>query len=136
MDITVLGSVAASCDGADIALGPRVRRLFARLVVDHDRIVSQSRLVDAVWNDDQPNGAERALKTYVSRLRTVIDPDGAGRIVYRDPGYQLVLDGCSLDSDAFEADLDVMRSLGVELVQGFWLGSPVPAEKIETLLTP
>ena len=36
----------------------------------------------------------------------------------------------------FEADLDVMLSLGVGLVQGFWLGNPVPADQIGTLYAP
>jgi EAL domain-containing protein (putative c-di-GMP-specific phosphodiesterase class I) len=33
----------------------------------------------------------------------------------------------------FEADLDVMGSLGIELVQGFWLGKPVAADELETV---
>jgi EAL domain-containing protein (putative c-di-GMP-specific phosphodiesterase class I) len=36
----------------------------------------------------------------------------------------------------FEADLDTMCSLGVEMVQGFWLGKPVAADEIETLYKP
>jgi EAL domain-containing protein (putative c-di-GMP-specific phosphodiesterase class I) len=31
-----------------------------------------------------------------------------------------------------EADLETVRSLGVELVQGFWLGNPIPVEELAT----
>ncbi len=105
MDFTVLGSVAASHDGVDVAMGPRVRRLFARLVVDNGRVVSHGRLIDAVWEGDPPAGAENSMKTYVSRLRTAIDPAGIGRLLHRDPGYLLALEGCSLDSARFEEEL-------------------------------
>ncbi|MGA9275592.1 protein kinase domain-containing protein [Ilumatobacter sp.] len=106
MQICVLGSVTLGRDGREAPLGPQVRRLFARLVVDHDRVVSTDRLVDCVWNGDPPAGAQRSLKTYVSRLRQSIDPERSEVLVYSEPGYRLSLDGHSLDSRAFEFELD------------------------------
>lgn len=106
MHISVLGSVTVERDGHEVSLGPQVRRLFARLVVDRDQVVSTDRLADCVWTGDPPAGAQRSLKTYVSRLRHAIDPDRSELVVYREPGYRLSLDGHSVDSTDFDVELD------------------------------
>lgn len=106
MHISVLGSVTVERDGHEVSLGPQVRRLFARLVVDRDQVVSTDRLADCVWAGDPPAGAQRSLKTYVSRLRHAIDPDRSELVVYREPGYRLSLDGHSIDSTEFDVELD------------------------------
>jgi serine/threonine protein kinase/DNA-binding SARP family transcriptional activator/WD40 repeat protein len=106
MHISVLGSVTVEREGHEVSLGPQVRRLFARLVVDRDQVVSTDRLADCVWAGEPPAGAQRSLKTYVSRLRQAIDPERAELVVYREPGYRLSLDGQSLDSTEFDLELD------------------------------
>lgn len=106
MHISVLGSVTVERDGHEVSLGPQVRRLFARLVVDRDQVVSTDRLADCVWTGDPPAGAQRSLKTYVSRLRHAIDPERSELVVYREPGYRLSLDGHPLDSTEFDVELD------------------------------
>ena len=106
VDISVLGSVAVHRDGADIELGPQLRRVLAALVSRHDSVVSVDRLVESVWLGEPPAGADGSIKTYVTRLRKVLDPDREGLITYRAPGYVLSMNGHTLDSALFDADLD------------------------------
>ncbi len=106
VDISVLGSVAVHRDGADVELGPQLRRVLAALVSRHDSVVSVDRLVESVWLGEPPAGADGSIKTYVTRLRKVLDPDREGLITYRAPGYVLAMNGHTLDSALFDADLD------------------------------
>ncbi|MFN3215170.1 MAG: protein kinase domain-containing protein [Acidimicrobiales bacterium] len=113
VEIQVLGPLGVFRDGQELELGPQLRRVLAVLVARHGSVVSMDRLVDAVWYGDPPDGAAGSVRTYVTRLRKVVDPDRAGRIVFRDPGYVLSLDdpgtaageGLVVDSEAFEAEL-------------------------------
>ncbi len=50
--------------------GPRQRRLLALLTVRAGSVVSLDWLTEYLWgDDDRPAGPERAVRTYVSRLR-------------------------------------------------------------------
>lgn len=106
VQINVLGSVGVSTPEGDIELGVRLRRLLAALTVSSGSVVSSDRLVDIVWSGEPPRGADRTLRSYVTRLRKAI---GAGRddlIVHQQPGYVLALRPGELDSERFEQELD------------------------------
>jgi DNA-binding SARP family transcriptional activator/WD40 repeat protein len=107
VDFRVLGSLEVVIDGNPIELGSRrIRRLLAALLVHPNEVVSTHRLVDLVWSDAEPVSGIRALKTNVSRLRTLLEPGrGPGessRIVTRAPGYALTLELDELDAARFE----------------------------------
>jgi predicted ATPase/DNA-binding SARP family transcriptional activator len=93
----------------------RQRRLLAALLVDAGRVVSTDRLVDAVWNGGAPpQDPLGALRTYVSRLRRVLDPDGRsspGAIVSEPTGYRLLTDNAVTDADQFQALVSQGRAL-------------------------
>ncbi len=78
VEISVLGSMAVRVDDVEIDLGPKLRRLLAALVVRHGSVVSTDRLIDSVWQGEPPEGADRSVKTYVTRLRRAIDPERKG----------------------------------------------------------
>ena len=86
MRIRVLGPVAVERDGVPVNVGgSQQRRLLALLVLQRGRAVSAERVVDALWPDgDAPDGAARSMRTYLSRLRTVLpghlDHDAAERV--------------------------------------------------------
>ena len=105
MRITVLGPVGVERDGELINVGgPQQRRLLAFLVVQRGHPVSTDRLVDALWPDGvAPDGAARSMRTYLSRLRSVL-PDTA--VVSRHSGYMLDLDGVELDVEEFDSLID------------------------------
>uniref|UniRef100_UPI00047479F7 AfsR/SARP family transcriptional regulator n=1 Tax=Microbacterium yannicii TaxID=671622 RepID=UPI00047479F7 len=68
--VRVLGTVTASADGSEIALGgPRVRALLAALVMARGRVQSADALLDAVWGERTP-GVRSALRANISRLRS------------------------------------------------------------------
>src|SRR5918992_4148109 len=54
--------------------GPQPRALLRRLLLSPNRVVSVSRLVDAVWGERAPERVRQALQVYVSHLRKAI-PD-------------------------------------------------------------
>jgi DNA-binding SARP family transcriptional activator len=107
--VTVLGSVGVRRDATDAELGTRLRRLLAGLTVSNGSVVSTDRLVEIVWAGDPPDGAEKTLRSYVTRLRRALDVDeqrDEQRIVFREPGYVIDLQTSELDSASFEEEVD------------------------------
>jgi DNA-binding SARP family transcriptional activator len=86
----ILGRVAAvGDDGEAIVIGARRQRaLLARLILDANRVVAPSVLVESVWGDELPVHPEAALQVVVSRLRTGLGSCGR-RIVAEASGYRL-----------------------------------------------
>ncbi|WP_422647568.1 BTAD domain-containing putative transcriptional regulator [Actinoalloteichus caeruleus] len=105
---SVLGPLAAGNAGGPLALpGPRHRAVLARLLVARGRVVPVDRLVDDLW-DPAPAGAVGALRTFVSALRRVLEPDRPPRaparlLVTSPPGYALRVDPDAVDARRFEA---------------------------------
>ena len=84
-DFRILGPLEVVDNGATIDLGGQKQRaLLAMLLLHPNEVVSTDRLIDALWEDDPPAQAQKALQVYVSGLRKVIGP---GRIETRAPGY-------------------------------------------------
>lgn len=93
LQFRVLGPLEVlTADGTPLRLGSGLQRaaLAAMLVAD-GRVVSVDALVDALWGLHPPRTAVPGLRTYVSRLRSVLgdagDPDV--RLLRRPPGYRL-----------------------------------------------
>src|SRR5436190_2050674 len=80
----VLGPIEVRVDGETVALGgPKQRALLALLLLNANDVVSRDRLLDAVWGERAPVGAQRSLDSYIWRLRTLL---GGDRIERRAPG--------------------------------------------------
>ncbi len=80
--------------------------MLARLVMDAGRTVPAGELRNELWGTHAPNSAPANLRTYVCRLRQVLDPDGddAARrspITRRSDGYALELSPDQVDVPAF-----------------------------------
>ncbi|GAA0435031.1 regulatory protein AfsR [Acrocarpospora corrugata] len=76
----VLGPVRAWRDEVELDLGtPLQRSILAMLLLREGRAVTPSEMIDAIWGEDAPPRALGALRTYVSRLRTVLEPDRSPR---------------------------------------------------------
>ena len=56
------------------------------LLLDANRVVSSDRLIDALWEEEPPDTALKALQVYVSQLRKLL---GKQRLETMAPGYLL-----------------------------------------------
>ncbi|MBO1418858.1 BTAD domain-containing putative transcriptional regulator, partial [Streptomyces sp. FH025] len=109
----VLGPVQAWLDGKPLSLGsPQQQAVLTTLLLHSGRPVTTQGLVDALWGERPPAQAVAALRTYVSRLRSVIEP----RREVRRPAELLVsvADGYALRIPAEALDLSVFERLSSE----------------------
>ncbi|AQZ69597.1 regulatory protein [[Actinomadura] parvosata subsp. kistnae] len=116
--LSVLGPVRAWRGGAEVDVGsPQQRLVLAVLVLAGGRVVSHEHLLDAVWGAEQPRTAIGTLRTYVSRLRSVL---GAEVIASVGSGYALT---------AGTTDLGVLDELSRQGRLGealaLWQGEPL-----------
>lgn len=101
IDFRLLGSIEAVRNGQTLALGgPRQRALLALLLLEPGRSVSAGRLADELWHGDPPAGAATTVRSYVSRLRTVLGP--AAPIATSASGYSPEVAGDCVDAKRFE----------------------------------
>ncbi len=80
--------------------GQRQRTLLAFLLLNGNSVVSNERIVDAVWGEDPPATARNALQVGVHGIRKAL---GAERVVTQGTGYRLALDADELDLERFLA---------------------------------
>lgn len=107
MEFRILGPLEASDQGSPILLGPtKQRAVLALLLINANRVVSQRRIVEELW-DDPPASAAKAIQTYVSGLRKVLP---AGALTTQPPGYLMRVDPDRLDLGRFERLRDAGRS--------------------------
>jgi DNA-binding SARP family transcriptional activator len=76
------------------------RALLALLVLRANEPVASDELVEALWGEQPPQTAPKALHGHVSALRKLL---GAERIATKPPGYALRVDPGELDADRFES---------------------------------
>jgi eukaryotic-like serine/threonine-protein kinase len=100
MEFRVLGplEVLAEGQGRDLG-GQKQRSLLAVLLLEANRVVSSDRLIEALWEEEPPETAQKALQVYVSQLRKLL---GRERLETRPSGYLLRVEEGELDLDRFE----------------------------------
>ncbi|MET7681077.1 BTAD domain-containing putative transcriptional regulator [Streptomyces sp. NPDC005423] len=101
---SLLGPLRAWRGTVELALGsPQQRAVLAILLLRRGQAVGVSELIDGVWGTRPPSGAVAMVRTYISRLRKLLEPDRpSGR-----PSALLVSigDGYALRTDTFTSDL-------------------------------
>src|SRR5436853_1054837 len=89
--LCVLGSLEVVDGESPIPLtGAKKRALLAVLAVNAGHVVSESRLIEALWGDEPPRTATKTLQNYVLRVREALRPSDSLRIEWVPPGYRLV----------------------------------------------
>jgi DNA-binding SARP family transcriptional activator len=79
------------------------RALLAIGLAQANRVVSVSRLIDAIWGDAPPASASGLIHTYVSALRRMLQACGGGDVIAtRPPGYLVQVRPDQLDLLQFE----------------------------------
>ncbi len=102
--VRVLGPVeVAGPAGITGLAGTRQRALVALLALDPGTVVTQSRMIDALWGDNPPRTALRTLQSHVARVRQALDACGLpDALVTRGPGYALDVTRRDVDACLFE----------------------------------
>src|SRR5262249_21122582 len=91
----ILGPLRARRGDEDLELGPgKQRAVLAVLLVNANRPVASTQIVDAVWRDDPPENGANVVQKYVAGLRRILEPDRSRRapgrvIALTDAGYVL-----------------------------------------------
>jgi DNA-binding SARP family transcriptional activator/WD40 repeat protein len=100
VDYWILGPLEVFADGRALDLGAHKQRaLLAVLLLDGNHVVSTERLTDALWEEQPPKTAGKALQVYVSELRKQL---GRERVQTKAPGYLLRVEQGELDLDRFQ----------------------------------
>jgi DNA-binding SARP family transcriptional activator/tetratricopeptide (TPR) repeat protein len=114
---TVLGPVRVTADGQSPALPPMERVLLAMLLLGAGRVVPVSALVRALWDDAPPPTARNAVQAHVRRLRQLLGPAAAARVITRAPGYVVEVRPGELDLREFTGLRDRAQA---EAREGNW----------------
>src|SRR3982751_5893895 len=131
MDYRILGPLEVLAPDGPVPLGgAKQRALLAVLLLHANEGGSTDRLIDALWGEEPPETAAKALQVHVSQLRKAL---GADAIRTRPPGYSLDIGRDELDLERFrrllaearaEADPARARDLLAEAL-ALWRGPPL-----------
>src|SRR5205085_3291589 len=84
MEFRILGPLEVFENGLALDLGgAKQRAALAVLALHANRVVAGERLIEALWDDEPPETARKALQVHVSQLRKVL---GRERVETRAPG--------------------------------------------------
>ena len=131
MDVRILGPLEVRVGGRDVT--PRRakhRAALAFMVLHANERLATDRIIDALWGDEPPATADKALQGHISTLRKLLGP---GRIQTQGGAYRLVLQPGELDADRFSEAITAARSIRdpgqrarrlAEAI-GLWRGDPV-----------
>jgi DNA-binding SARP family transcriptional activator len=98
----LLGPPEVLDDGRAVALTGKGAAVLALLVLNANRVVPRTTLMDAVWPGESAS-ARRNLEVHVSRLRKSLPAgEGGAEITSRGGGYLLAADPESVDVNRFE----------------------------------
>jgi WD40 repeat protein/DNA-binding SARP family transcriptional activator len=104
----VLGPIEVAGSNGPVPIrGEKERTILALLLVHANGVVSEDQLIAATWGESPPRTASKTLHSYISRLRSKLDPGretgGASEVlVTKAPGYVLRVDPDNLDAARFE----------------------------------
>jgi predicted ATPase len=99
VEFRILGPLEVMENGQALELGAQKQRaLLAMLLLHANEVVSSDRLIEALWEDEPPETAQKALQVYVSQLRKLL---GREKLETKAPGYRLRVQEGELDLERF-----------------------------------
>ncbi len=120
MEFRILGPLEVLENGAAIDVGSaKPRALLAVLLLNANRVVSRDELLEALWDEQPPVTAQKALQVYTSQLRKSI---GRDRILTRALGYELRVEPGELDLERFKT---LVAEQKLEQALLLWRGHPL-----------
>ena len=110
MEFGILGPLEVREGSREVLLGgPKQRKLFARLLLDRNRVVSVESLMETLWPNGLPSDPSHQIQVYVSQIRKALGPHGAS-LETTPPGYRLRTEPDVVDLDRFESLCSDARS--------------------------
>src|SRR6476661_6138354 len=120
MEFRILGPLDVLSAGQALDLGgAKQRALLAMLLLRANEVVSSGRLIEALWEDEPPETAEKGLQVYIWQLRKLL---GKERLKTKAPGYSLHVGSDELDLTRFQR-LQAEGRLHEAL--SLWRGAPL-----------
>jgi DNA-binding SARP family transcriptional activator/tetratricopeptide (TPR) repeat protein len=134
VEFRLLGDIQVYVNGEQAEVGhARQRCVLATLLVDANKVVPGTQLVDRIWGDHRmPARPANALQTYLALLRRVLAGSGEVAIEWRAPGYRLAVEPSRVDLFRFRdlitdargsADDERVAAL-LEQALRLWRGEP------------
>jgi SARP family transcriptional regulator, regulator of embCAB operon len=78
---------------------PKVRGLFAALLIKNNNVVPTDELIDELWGESPPISARTALHVYISKIRKRLSTIHYGpKLCTRGGGYSIEIDPCLIDA--------------------------------------
>jgi DNA-binding SARP family transcriptional activator len=110
----ILGPVRGWHENTELDLGsPQQRAVLAILLLSPGWQVSVNLLIDAIWGEDPPRAAPGTVRTYISRLRHLLDSvtgnQAAELIKSIGGGYTLLPGSVTVDLDLFTRRVEEAR---------------------------
>ena len=106
--VSLLGPFEVRAEGRVTAVaGVKLQSLLAQLALAVPHAVSDDRLVEELWGDDQPANPANALQALVSHLRRLLGRDAVARL---GAGYVLRLDPDLIDAVRLERLVEQARA--------------------------
>jgi DNA-binding SARP family transcriptional activator len=123
MEFRILGPLEVIEDGRSVELGGQKQRaLVALLLLEPNCVVSRDRLIEALWEDEPPDTAPKALQVHVSNIRKRL---GRDRIATKPPGYAIRVEPGELDLDRFERLVEEGGRRRLAEALALWRGPPL-----------
>jgi DNA-binding SARP family transcriptional activator/tetratricopeptide (TPR) repeat protein len=114
LEFSVLGPLEVRRGGRRVEIrGKREQAVLATLLLADGETVTVDRIVQAVWDDEPPQNAIKAVRNCISLLRlSLAEPGGADRFIESaTSGYRTRLADCALDARAFKQQAEGARRL-------------------------
>ena len=114
-EFMILGPLEVRRDGARVDLGgPQRRALLACLLTRPNTHWTRHELIDSLWGDASPDQAPDLLRSLISRLRRVLEPDrpahSPSEMLPSAPGgYTFVVDPQTIDAVKFVDAIETGR---------------------------
>ncbi|WP_052305011.1 AfsR/SARP family transcriptional regulator [Stackebrandtia nassauensis] len=102
MKFRILGPLEVSRDGEPVTISGRHHpKLLALLLLETGRVVTVSRLVDALWENDPPATARRQIQNTMASLRRQLAGDDSPTLEATGEGYRLLVPAKTVDAQCF-----------------------------------
>ncbi len=136
VEIQIFGHLQVTTENRVIELGgSKQQTILLALVVANGAVVSSDQLIDLVWGDAPPKKPNVTLRSYISHLRRLLEPDRspgdrAQVLLTRAPGYAFDPRRATTDIHEFAAAANAVFDLPADATPGTVLAATSAARGV------